>query len=149
MTKDIRCDIIKMMKSSGGGSADKMFTKEEKRLSTEFMAEKVMKVTDFVIADAKIEGFCLRPDSKHYSDFAFVGYTKKDGDRLRSDLIEAFKKGKRTDIRSGDRDGDICFNIYTDLGISRRRFFCTGWQIDNGDNKARFITAFDKKRGEK
>ena len=126
-----------------------MLTKDEERLSIELMTEKVMNTKDFVIADAKIEGFCLRPDSKHYSDFVFVGYTTRDGDRLKSELSDAFKNGERTDIHAGDREGDICFNIYTDLGISKRRMVCTGWQIDKGDNKARFITAFDKKRGEK
>ena len=126
-----------------------MLTKESEQMTTGSMTEKVMNTTEFIIADAKIEGFCLRPDSKHYSDFAFVGYTAKDGDTLRSELGEAFRNGFRTDIHGGDRQGDICFNIYTELGITKRRLFCTGWQIDNGDNKARFITAFDKKRRDK
>ena len=126
-----------------------MITKDIHSLTAEEMAEIVTGTTDFVIADAKIEGFCLRPDSKHYSDFVYVGYTVQDWERLRADLIEDFRNGKRTDIHGGNRKGDICFNIYTDLGVTRRRTFCTGWQIDKGDNKARFITAFDKKRGEK
>ena len=126
-----------------------MLTQEAEKMSKEEMTAKVMETNGFYIADAKIEGFCLRIDAKHYTDFAMVGYTAKDGDKLRADLGEAFANGMRTDIRAGARAGDICFNIYTELGITKRRLFCTGWQIDCGDDIARFITAFDKNRRDK
>ena len=122
-----------------------MLTKEPESMTNEYMTEKVMNTTEFVIADSKIEGFCLNPNGKHWNHFRDVGYTAKDGDILRSQLKDAFINGARVDIREGKISEDICFNIFTQLGITEKHLFLTGWQIDHGTNYARFITAFDKK----
>ena len=121
-----------------------MLTKEAEGMTIEYMTEKVMGVTDFVIADAKIEGFCLNPNGKHWDHFRDVGYTTKDGELLRKQLMDAFKNYDSADIKEGKIKGDICFNIYTELGVTKKHLFLTGWQIDRGTNFARFITAFDK-----
>ncbi len=121
-----------------------MLTKEAEDLTIEYMTEKVMSMNEFVIADSKIEGFCLNPNGKHWDHFSAVGYTTKDGELLRNQLRDAFEKGIRVDVKEGKIKGDICFNIYTQLGVTEKHLFLTGWQIDHGTNCARFITAFDK-----
>ena len=121
-----------------------MLTKELEGMTNEYMTEKVMKTTEFVIADSKIEGFCLSPNGKHWDHFRDVGFTTKDGDVLRSQLKNAFDNDARVDIKEGKIKGDICFNIFTQIGITEKHMFLTGWQIDHGTNFARFITAFDK-----
>ena len=121
-----------------------MLTKDEERLTIEFMTEKVMSVTEFEITDSKIEGFCLNPNGKHWDHFKAVGYMAKSGDILRKQLEYAFKNNDRVDIKEGKISGDICFNIYAELGITEHHLFLTGWQIDRDSDHARFITAFDK-----
>ncbi len=121
-----------------------MLTKELEGMTNEYMTEKVMKTTEFVIADSKIEGFCLSPNGKHWDHFRDVGFTTKYGDVLRSQLKNAFDNDARVDIKEGKIKGDICFNIFTQIGITEKHMFLTGWQIDHGTNFARFITAFDK-----
>lgn len=123
---------------------NEMLTKEADDLTIEYMTDKVMSVNEFDIADAKIEGFCLNPNGKHWDHFNAVGYTTKDGELLRNQLRDAFEKGNRVDVKEGKIKGDICFNIYTQLGVTEKHLFLTGWQIDHGTNRARFITAFDK-----
>ena len=123
---------------------NEMLTKEADDLTIEYMTDKVMSVNEFDIADAKIEGFCLNPNGKHWDHFNAVGYTTKDVELLRNQLRDAFEKGNRVDVKEGKIKGDICFNIYTQLGVTEKHLFLTGWQIDHGTNRARFITAFDK-----
>lgn len=98
-------------------------------------------VSSHTIAESKITDYCLKPGSKHYADFADVGFTPSDGDLLKAQFAEAFTKGERVDIRSGYNDS-VLFSVFANMGKTSQKRFRIVWQIDNGIENARFITAY-------
>ena len=43
--------------------------------------------------------------------------------------------------------GATQFNIYMELGVTKKRSFVTGWIQDTPDSKPRIVTSFRKNRG--
>lgn len=95
----------------------------------------------------KFSGYFLKPDTKHSSDFFDVGYTKDNPLQLRYDIARQFDESKAFK-RSIKSDGAETFNIYMELGVSKKRTFLTGWIKDTPDSPPRIVTAFRKNRSE-
>ena len=121
-----------------------MLTQEAEKMTFRSATEKVMSVTEFTIADEKIEGFCLLPNSKHWKEFESVGFTIHDGDILRSQIFHLTRTCPRVEIVI--KGENIKFAVYGELGIIKKRRFCTAWQIDEGTSTARFISGYMKGR---
>ena len=99
------------------------------------------------ITEPKITRFCLEPSQKNYKEFVDVGYSKDKPKQLKTDLLKGLSENE-TEITKPNSHGDISVTVYMKLGVTKKRTFRTGWQIDKGTNFPRFVTAyrFNKKR---
>lgn len=97
------------------------------------------------IHDDKISKFLLKPGTKHYKDFEKAGYTPDDGEQLKNDILSGYASNEKSDIVKS-KNGTINFNVYMGLGVTKKKRFCVGWQIDPGNDTPRLITAFRKDR---
>lgn len=93
-----------------------------------------------IIADGKITQYLLDPAKKHYSEFTAVGYSKDNPNRLKQDLLDGLRKSPAK-VYSANAHGSRAFEVDMMLGVTRKEKFRTGWQIDNGTDCPRFITA--------
>lgn len=93
------------------------------------------------IADSKITRFCLYPKGKHYKDFIDVGYDKNNPDQLRQDLLKGLAENK-AEVSEPNSHGEIRITVYMKLGVTKKRTFRTGWQIDKGTIHPKFVTAY-------
>ena len=92
------------------------------------------------IPDAKIDSFFLKPGAKHAQEFFDVGYTEKDGKKLRRDILLQYNEDRATDKKTLT-DGAERFSIFVELGIGQnRKTFRMVWQKDSADAKPRLIT---------
>ena len=94
----------------------------------------------------KFTGYFLNPEAKHAEDFFNVGYTKEDSMRLRYDIAKQFDMSKAVDFKEMP-DGAIRFNIYMELGVTKKRRFLIGWIQDTPDSVPRIVTGFRKEGG--
>lgn len=94
----------------------------------------------------KFTGYFLNPEAKHAEDFFNVGYTKEDPMRLRYDIAKQFDMSKAVDFKEMP-DGAIRFNIYMELGVTKKRRFLIGWIQDTPDSVPRIVTGFRKDGG--
>ena len=93
----------------------------------------------------KFKEYFLKPGAKHAQDFFDVGYAQSDWIQLRFDIAEQFDMNKAENLVK-DKDGIVTFNIYMQLGVTKRRTFLTGWQIDETGKTRRIITGFRVRR---
>lgn len=91
----------------------------------------------------KFTGYLLKPGAKHSQDFFDVGYETGNPMQLRYDIAKQFDMEKGVD-RVVDKNGTETFNIYMELGVTKKRTFLTGWQIDKPGDVPRIITGFRK-----
>lgn len=92
------------------------------------------------IPDAKIDSFFLKPGAKHAQEFFDVGYTEKDGKKLRRDILLQYNEDRATDKKTLT-DGAERFSIFMELGTGqRRKTFRMVWQKDSPDALPRLIT---------
>lgn len=96
------------------------------------------------IHDDKITKFLLKPGAKHYLDFEKVGYTSEDTDLLKQDILNGFSENEMAEYQKNEKTGVVTFNVYMMLGKTKKKRFCTGWQIDAGSDFPRLITGFRK-----
>ena len=92
------------------------------------------------IHDNKITKFLLLPGAKHYKEFERVGYTPSDKERLRNDILAGLEQNEAKYFEP-NKHGDTAYQVNMRLGISKKRWFVTAWQIDKGTDFPRFITA--------
>ena len=93
----------------------------------------------------KFKEYFLKPGAKHAQDFFDVGYAQSDWIQLRFDIAEQFDMNKAENLVK-DKEGIVTFNIYMQLGVTKRRTFLTGWQIDETGKTRRIITGFRVRR---
>ena len=98
------------------------------------------------IHDDKITKFLLKPGAKHYLDFEKVGYTSEYADLLKQDILNGFSENEMVEYQKNEKTGVVTFNVYMMLGKTKKKRFCTGWQIDAGSDFPRLITGFRKDR---
>ncbi len=106
----------------------------------------VVKSAPCVTTPKKYTGYFLKPGAKHADDFFRIGYTSDDPLRLRYDMARQFDVSKAVEIKILN-GGAKKFNIYMELGITKRRRFCTGWIQDTPDSLPRIVTGFRKDSG--
>lgn len=95
---------------------------------------------EVVIPDAKINNFFLKSGAKHADEFFSVGYTEKDGKKLRRDILAQYNESRIVDKKKLT-DGAERFSIFMELGIAgKRKTFRIVWQKDSVDAKPRLIT---------
>lgn len=93
----------------------------------------------------KYSGYFLKEGAKHADQFFDVGYTANDVLQLRYDMAKQFDMSKAVEFR--DRSGGArTFNIYMELGITKKRTFATSWMEDSPGATPRIITAFRKNK---
>ena len=94
----------------------------------------------YVIAEAKISQFLLKPGAKHAAEFFEVGYSVQDSALLNADIYQQFDESQKTDVRM-EPDGTESFSIFMKLGVTKKRTFRTVWRREPGSEKPRLITA--------
>ena len=105
-------------------------------------SEETVGITDkCVIANEKIERFCLLPGAKHSEDFFGVGYRPDDRILLINDILDGFDMTKAVDAAVSPENVRK-FSIFMYLGVSRKKRFRTVWQQDTPHSISRFITAY-------
>lgn len=93
------------------------------------------------IADAKVTKFLLDPTKKHYAEFAAVGYSRDDPDRLKRDLLDGLQNNDAK-MYNVNASGNRPIEVDMMLGVTRKARFRTAWQIDRGTDFPRFISAY-------
>lgn len=69
----------------------------------------------------------------------------KNADRLETDIRRELEQ--RQAVRYlPNKYGHTAYNVVMELGIGKKKSVLTGWQIDYGDNRPRFITAYPDKK---
>lgn len=96
-----------------------------------------------VTTPKKYTEYFLKHGAKHADQFFNVGYTAENPLQLRYDMARQFDIGKAVDYKLRD-DGKEAFNIYMELGTTKKRTFITGWIKDTPDSAPRIVTAFRK-----
>jgi len=99
-----------------------------------------------VTTPKKYTEYFLKPGAKHANQFFDVGYSADDPLRLRYDMARQFDMSKAVEVKDLG-GGARRFNIYMELGVTKKRLFVTGWVQDTPDSKPRIVTSFRKKRG--
>ena len=92
------------------------------------------------IAESKITNYLLDPTKKHYAEFAAVGYSESDPERLKRDLLEGLRNNEAKTFEP-NQHGDRAFEVDMMLGVTRKAKFRSAWQIDRGADNPRFVTA--------
>ncbi|MCM1227551.1 MAG: phage head morphogenesis protein [Clostridium sp.] len=121
-------------------------TKEWETLKTKKRQTVFVENAACVTTPKKYTGYFLKPGAKHADQFFDVGYTQDNPLKLRYDMARQFDMSKAVDVKELD-GGARKFNIYMELGITKKRNFCTGWIQDTPDSLPRVVTGFRKKRG--
>lgn len=80
----------------------------------------------------------LLPGAKHYNEFANVGYSEKDPQRLYDDITSQFDKSKLFE-KGVNKYGDIRYNQIMRLGVTRKKNFVVAF-IKQGEN-LKFVTS--------
>lgn len=95
-----------------------------------------------VISRNKLKNYILNPtkDPAKSKFFNSLGYNMKNYQRLESDIRDGLSKNKAQEY-STNKYGHKAYSVTMELGIGKKKQTVTGWQIDEGDNKPRFITA--------
>ena len=70
-----------------------------------------------------------------------MGYTKNDTVRLYKDIERQYDIKNATGFRQ-NANGSIGYSIYMDLGIIKKRTFCTAWIIDEDGATPRLTSAY-------
>lgn len=105
----------------------------------------VVKNAECITTPRKYTGYFLKEGAKHAAQFFDVGYTAENPLQLRYDMARQFDIGKATDWEELN-GGAIKFNIYMELGVTKKRTFLTGWIQDAPESKPRIVTSFRKNK---
>ncbi len=89
----------------------------------------------------KFSCYLLKEGVKHAEEFFAVGYKPSDVRLLRYDMARQFNLANAIDSSTGI-NGARKFNILMELGVTKKRWFLTGWQYDKDSETPRFLTAF-------
>lgn len=98
----------------------------------------------FTAAVAKLAKYCLNPEKRHSKELFDVGYKESDADLLFKHLEEGYdysKRGNSEKTPYGEK-----FDMPMLLGVTTKKLFNTGWQIDNGATEPKFLTAYIDRR---
>lgn len=105
----------------------------------------VVKNAECVTTPKKYTGYFLKDGAKHADQFFDVGYTADNPLQLRYDMARQFDMSKSVD-REELNGGAVKFNIYMELGVTKKKTFLTGWIQDTPESKPRIVTSFRKNK---
>ena len=93
----------------------------------------------FIFEDRKITEFLLKPGAKHYKEFADVGYSEKDPQRLYDDIVAQFdfENIQEKGINAG---GNQSFEATVSLGVTSKKTFVIGLEKRPDMDKLRLVT---------
>lgn len=112
------------------------------RGSSSGMSSRLPNYKNAVISRDKLKNYILNPnkDPAKSKFFNSIGYNMKNYRQLEADIREGLSKNNAIEYKE-NKYGNKAFSVTMELGIGKKKQTVTGWQIDNGDNKPRFITA--------
>lgn len=110
------------------------------RGSSSGIIRRVPNAKNATIADSKITQFLLMPGKKHYAEFISVGYSENNPEQLQIDLLNGLMYNSAKEYKTNEY-GNKVYEVDMILGITKKKKFRTGWQIDKGSTHPRFITA--------
>lgn len=99
----------------------------------------------FYVPVGKIDDYCLNPERKHFHNFAEIGYTKDDREKLFRDLEREYDLSKKIDafqLPSGFEK----FSIPVNLGVTEIRTFRSVWETDGPDGANRLVTLYNDRK---
>ena len=94
----------------------------------------------------KLKNYLLNPQKSNGKAefFRSIGYNMKNYKTLEKDIREGLKNN--TAITYGkNKYGNTAYAVNMKIGIGNKKEVVTAWQIDNGKNNPRFITAYPMK----
>ena len=82
---------------------------------------------------AKIRDYLLSPKNPggKAAFFKTLGYTTKNADRFKNDLLDGLKRNKAF-VCTENRRGDVSMSVIIELGITKRTEVVTAWVIESG-----------------
>ena len=97
-----------------------------------------------VIVAEKLKNYLLSPmnGKGKAAFFASLGYRMQNFRRLKSDIQKGLKNNKAHIEEKRSKYGNKAYSVNMVLGIEKKAKKVTAWQIDKGDNRPRFITAY-------
>ena len=106
-----------------------------------YTSGRIVNYNKAIIRRSKISDYLLNPSkSKGRSEFLkLLGYTMKNHDRLKKDLMRGLKENKAR-VSEPNRFGRIHYQVNMEIGISRKAKVVTFWVKDKGDKAPRFET---------
>ncbi len=111
------------------------------KLKEEAKMERVIRNAPCQLTKRKFFSYLLKEGAKHAEKFFAVGYKPSDVRLLRYDMARQFNLANAIDSSTGI-NGARKFNILMELGVTKKRWFLTGWQYDKDSETPRFLTAF-------
>ena len=99
-----------------------------------------------IVAD-KLKNYLLHPEKGKgkAAFFRSLGYRMQNFRRLKADIQTGLKNNNAHLREKVNPYGHKAYSVNMVLGIDKKARVVTGWQIDKGDNKPRFITAMPAK----
>lgn len=104
-----------------------------------------------IIVSQKLKGYLLHPTKgkgkAHF--FRSLGYRMQNFRRLKADIQNGLRNNNAILREKPNKYGHKAYSVTMVLGIDKKARVVTGWQIDKGDNRPRFITAMPEKEDKK
>ncbi|MSS51575.1 DUF6883 domain-containing protein [Collinsella sp. WCA1-178-WT-3 (M1)] len=95
---------------------------------------------------AKIRDYLLSPKNPggKAAFFKTLGYTTKNVDRFKKDLLDGLKHNKAF-VYAENKRGDVSMSVIMELGITKRAEVVTAWVIEAGEKNPHLVTAYPRK----
>lgn len=145
--KEYKAVLNKKVPNTVEGFQNLKYNDPEKwaQLKTAKRQTTAVKNAECITTPKKYTGYFLKSGAKHADQFFDVGYTADNPLQLRYDMARQFDMSKAVG-REELNGGAIKFNIYMELGVTKKRTFLTGWIQDLPESKPRIVTAFRKNK---
>lgn len=98
------------------------------------------------ILRAKIRDYLLstnNPNGKA-AFFKALGYTTKNADRFKEDLLDGLKRNKAF-VYAKNKRGDVSIGVTMELGITKRAEVVTAWAIESGEKNPHLVIAYPRR----
>lgn len=95
---------------------------------------------------AKIRDYLLSPKNPggKAAFFKTIGYTTKNADRFKKDLLDGIKRNKAF-VYTKNKRGDVSMSVIMELGVTKRVEVVTAWVIESGEKNPHLVTAYPRK----
>lgn len=93
----------------------------------------------------KLKNYLLNPQKSNgkAAFFNSIGYNMKNYKTLEKDIRAGLKKNNAIEYQKNEY-GHTPYSVSMELGVNKKENVITAWQIDEGKNTARFITAYPR-----